>query len=331
GSDATHVTDLLVNAVTQGKVAAADFAGSIGRVLPVAAAFGVSLEEVLASMATMTRTGMSADEAATALRQTFINLEKPGAEATKVLKEIGLSASALQAEIKDRGLLNTLQDLMQRTGGNVDAIDLLIPNVRALVGVLSTAGSQGDQYAGILQSMYLAAGRTDEAFGVMNRNVSTQAKELGNNLSVLGIQIGNGLAEKVAGLLERVNDFVRGETFLNWAARAGGVIYAVVDAVGTLAGAFAEAFGAILSIVGTIGHEIYLALQWINPFARHSPSLIENVQSGVAIIKASYGELGEIAGPLDALGAKMEAFGAQSAGMIGTLLADETARKAKDI
>src|SRR5581483_3397254 len=44
-----------------------------------------------------------------------------------------------------------------------------------------------------------------------------------------------------------------------------------------------------------------------------------------------YGELGEIAGPLDALGAKMEAFGAQSAGMIGTLLADETARKAKDI
>lgn len=164
GDQATRVTDVLVAAVREGKGEASDFAGSLGRVLPIAAASGVSIEQVAASMATMTRTGLSADESATALRGTLAELERPGTAAQKALAGVGLTADDLRQSIRERGLLATLQELMQRTNGNVETLGVIIPNIRALTGVLSTAGAQAETYSATLQAMQEAHGSTQKAF-----------------------------------------------------------------------------------------------------------------------------------------------------------------------
>lgn len=191
GADqASHVTDILTNAVVQGKASADTFAPAIGRILPIASAAGVSFEQVAASMATMTRVGLNTDEAATALRGTLGALEKPGTAASKALQDIGLSAEQVRQEIRDKGLLATLQDLMDRTGGNIETLGLIIPNIRALTGVLATAGSQADTYSTILGSMNDAAGLTNRAFEKVSTDLSFQLGRVKTNFEALGIAVG---------------------------------------------------------------------------------------------------------------------------------------------
>ncbi len=193
GSDAGRITDILTQAVREGKGEPDQLAGALGRVLPIAAAAGVSMEQVAASMATMTLTGLNADEAATALRGTIGALLAPSKEAKDALLGLGFSTDDLRAAIKDKGLLNVLQTLMERTGGNVEELDKIIPNVRALTGVLSTAKSQGDKYADVLLKMQNAAGTTDKAFAEMSNTFEFKLKKSQNAIENLGIAVGNKL------------------------------------------------------------------------------------------------------------------------------------------
>ncbi len=183
--DAAKVTDVLIQSVKEGKGEPAALAGALGRVLPIAAAAGVSFEQVAASLATMTRTGLSAEEAATALRGTIGALEAPGKQAQGALESIGTSADEVRAAIRDKGLLAALQDLMQRTGGNVEMLDLIIPNIRALTGVLSTAGSQGEAYAEILGKMENASGSLDKAYSAAAGTLEFQTKRFENSANAL--------------------------------------------------------------------------------------------------------------------------------------------------
>ena len=63
--DATKTLDILIAAVKEGKAEADDFAQSLGRVLPTAAAVGVSFEQVAGAIAAMTRLGLDAAESTT--------------------------------------------------------------------------------------------------------------------------------------------------------------------------------------------------------------------------------------------------------------------------
>ncbi len=210
GKDAARMTDILTAAVREGKGEPEEFAGSLGRVLPIAAAAGVSMEQVAASMATMTRTGLSADEAATALRGTIGALLAPSKQAKDALAAMGLTTDELAKMIRDRGLMDVLKLLMERTHGNVEALDAIIPNVRALTGVLSTAGSQGEDYAKVLGVMENAAGTTDRAFTEMSKTFEFKLKRAQNSLENLGIAVGQKLLPPLSDAADAAS------TLINW-------------------------------------------------------------------------------------------------------------------
>lgn len=75
----------------------------------------------------------------------------------------------------------------------------------------------------------------------------------------------------------------------------GGII---VDAWGLLPRAVAGAFNAVARIISGAMKGITRALSYLNPFARHSPSLVDNVKAGVAVIAAEYASLGGVMGVL---------------------------------
>lgn len=193
GADAARITDILTQAVKEGKGEPDQLAGSLGRVLPIAAAAGVSMEQVAASMATMTRTGLTADESATALRGTLGALLAPSKQSRDALAEIGLTVEDVANKLRGDGLVSLLKLLMERTKGNVEVLDAIIPNIRALIGVLSTAGSQGDDYAEILLKMQNAAGTTDKAFTEMSNTLEFKIKKAQNSLENLGIAVNSKL------------------------------------------------------------------------------------------------------------------------------------------
>ena len=117
GSDvlsASDATDVMVAAVREGKLEATELAGSMGRVLPVASAMGVSFDEVGAAFAALSRTGTNANEAATQVRGILTSLLKPTKQSSDALASMGLSAQGLRNQIKQEGLLATLGTLKER-------------------------------------------------------------------------------------------------------------------------------------------------------------------------------------------------------------------------
>src|ERR1700683_2690520 len=76
-SDAYNVTSALVETVASGKTTVDALTSSLGRIMPLAANYGVSMQTVLGAMATMTNTGLTAKMASTELVNMLSSIESP--------------------------------------------------------------------------------------------------------------------------------------------------------------------------------------------------------------------------------------------------------------
>lgn len=198
GLTAAQATDVLVATVREGNLEAESLAGSLGRVLGIAAETGVSFAEVGGFVATFTRLGVGAEEAVTALRGTLNLLFKSGKDGQKALQAVGLSMDEVRASIREKGLAQTLVDLVAAFGDNQELLARFVPNVRALSGVLGTAGAQAQQFLEIEKSVVESTGDLDRAFeGV--RDTPTQIfARLRASIEGVAIAIGEGVASALA-------------------------------------------------------------------------------------------------------------------------------------
>jgi TP901 family phage tail tape measure protein len=131
GLTAAKAADVLTAAVREGKGEAAEFAPVIGLVVGSAAQLGVSFDQVGAALAAFTRLGVPASEAATQLSGIFNALIKSTPQAEKALHSVGLSGAELRNELREKGLLATLQTLSQAFDGNVTAMAKVFPKSAA--------------------------------------------------------------------------------------------------------------------------------------------------------------------------------------------------------
>jgi TP901 family phage tail tape measure protein len=161
---ASDATDVLVGTVRAGKAEASELAGAMGGVLPIASEMGVSLDQVGAAMAAMTRTGTDAATSATQLRAIMVTLMKPTKDSQEALAEFGLSAAGLRQTIQEDGLFAALMLIKQAVGDNEEAMARIFPNVRALAGVLDLTGANASETAAIFEDLTNVTGATDEAF-----------------------------------------------------------------------------------------------------------------------------------------------------------------------
>jgi TP901 family phage tail tape measure protein len=161
---ASQATDILTAAVREGKLQPDELAGSMGRVLPIASAMGISFEEVGAAFASMSRTGTNASEAATQLRGIMTSLLKPSVQAEEALGEMGLSSAGLREQIQDQGLLSVLETLTEAFADNETGAEAVFGNVRALSGVMDLMGSNVEGTRQIFANMADTTGILDSAF-----------------------------------------------------------------------------------------------------------------------------------------------------------------------
>jgi TP901 family phage tail tape measure protein len=192
---ASSATDVLVKAVTAGKMPPEELAGSLGKVIPLASKMGVGFDQVGAAIAGMTRLGAPAMDATTALRQALATFAKPGKMTQEALESIGLSAADVRKSLADpsKGLLWTLLDLQKRTGGNIETMGHLFPNVRALTAALGLTGKNAAANARIFRDLQHSAGATDEAFKkteeTAQHKLAVAMAQLQSSLVQLGIVI----------------------------------------------------------------------------------------------------------------------------------------------
>jgi len=210
---AARAVDVLTATVREGKSEATALASTMGMVLPIAAAMGVTFDQVGAAMASMTRTGTKAPTAAMQLRQILTSIQKikPSSDAAKALDYMGTSADELRKTIKQGGLLQVLVDLERLSDeyGNT-ILGRVFPNIRALSGVLDILGKNFEENKKIFYSISRATGSANEAFKVASQTIKQRFNVQMAKAQVSVVKFGGTLATVMLPVFERLgNSFER--------------------------------------------------------------------------------------------------------------------------
>lgn len=213
--EAGHVSDVLLTTQNLGKTSVDELAGSMGRVIPLAAAYNVSLENLSSGLAIMTANGIATAEASTYTKSMLNELGDTGSSVGKILKQqTGKSFSELNADGKSLG--DVLQVLYDSVGGNATKFAGLWSSVEAGTGALSLASSGADKFNGVLQQMQADSGATQTAYDTMTNTmaykldgVKTNAQNLGTALfDAVSGRLGEGVA-LAGGYLQTLSESVQ--------------------------------------------------------------------------------------------------------------------------
>jgi TP901 family phage tail tape measure protein len=263
GSDtlgASDATDILTAAVREGKLEANELAGAMGAVLPVASNMGVSFNEVGAAFAAMSRTGTDARVGATQLTAILSGLLKPTEQAEQALNAMGLSSAGLKQQIKDEGLLATLNTLKTAFDSNADAAQVVFPNIRALKGVLDLLGSGVEVNRGIFERMNSTMGMTQTAFDATAQSAEFRLRKAMNSSKESFAQLGATLLTGFLPIFQQVSTVIQNvfKAFFNLDEGTQklilglGAFAIVLPTIITLVGGLVSAIGFLLSPVGLV-------------------------------------------------------------------------------
>jgi TP901 family phage tail tape measure protein len=206
---AKAASDIFFQTVNLGVLTFDELAGTVGDIMGTAAAGKVPLEDLGAALAVLTRRGISASESGTAINQTMLSIIKPSAGATEAAKALGIEFNA-QA-LSSKGLAGVMQDVATATGGNIETMTELFPNVRALKGALALTTDGGVLYNEMLTEMQGAtagAGATALALAEQKKALSYQLKETKAKLGALAIEAGQVLLPALASVLDIVTPLI---------------------------------------------------------------------------------------------------------------------------
>jgi len=190
--DVNEVSDTLFTASLAGKISIEELSNGLGRVVPLADALDVGLEELTASIAALTLTGVTASESINSVRAVLAAIVKPSSEAAKEAERLGLEFSA--AAIKSKGMLGFLDDLKQKTGGSVTSLGLLFGGVEAILPALNLTNNAGREFTGIMGQMADKAGITDKAFDQMAATADFKVNRFFAAMNVISKEVGATLA-----------------------------------------------------------------------------------------------------------------------------------------
>lgn len=235
-SKVSEVTDRFFIANKLAKTSVGEISASIGAVAPSAKALGVSFDDVLATVVSLTNAGIGTAETMTSLKAVLTNVIRPTGDAADMAKELKLDFSS--AALQSKGLAGFLTDLTAKTKGNVDAQVALFGSIEAFNAIARLTSEDGlKQFNGALGELKASAGETERQFAQVQRSTSFKLGQLKQGFNSLVISLGGGIA-KGLGLadIENVPETV---------AKAGNTLE---TAAASFAGAFAKAFAPALDV-----------------------------------------------------------------------------------
>lgn len=207
--DAGRVSDQLFRTVDRGVISFEQLAGNIGDVLPFASSLGVDLAQVGASIATMTKQGISAPETMTRIKAVMQSFIKPSQAMAAAIDKTG--ASSGEALVKQKGFQGALETLIGTTDGSKQEIAKLFPNVRALGGALALTGDNAKTAHQDLNGMKDAAGATGRALGEQSKSLAMRWQKLTSQVSSLAVGLGGKLVPALGDVLDQMNQLMQGK------------------------------------------------------------------------------------------------------------------------
>lgn len=198
---AGNAADTLFAIVKNGVTTVPELNASLSNVVPIAAAAGISFDEVGAALATLTKQGVPTAQATTQMRAAIAELLKPGASLKKVMTEAGVSMETLQKE----GLQVTMRKLgeaMAKSG--TDAANTF-SSIEAVGFALASTGDNASKFEADLQNIRLGAGSVEEAFAVANEGIAVQVQGVLNQVEAGFFKMFGALGDGATGMIALTN------------------------------------------------------------------------------------------------------------------------------
>ena len=189
-SEAEKISDQLFTTVKLGKTSFGELGKSIAQVAPIAAAYGVEIDQVLAAVATLTKQGTPTAQAMTQIRASII----------AVSKVLGDGA------FDNRTYQEALAEVARQAGGSESKLRELVPEVEAVNAVLGLTGINVKEAAGHLEEMQNATGAAEAAFKEMASSAENQMKLLGNNITAALRPLGQEILKEISSAAQSMNE-----------------------------------------------------------------------------------------------------------------------------
>lgn len=243
-SEVTNVSDMLIQTQNLGKTTVADLASSMGKVIPTANAYGVSLDELCAGYAIMTANGVATAESTTYMNGMLNELGKSGTNVSKTLKE---KTGKTFKELMDSGM--SLSDVLKiisdaATENNKSFGDMWSSSEAGKAGMI-LLGDSAENFNGVLEQMQNSAGATNTAFEKLNTN-STKIKKATNELKNDAIDLGTTLMEELAPIIENIAEKI--SQFTEWFNGLSESEKQMIIQIGLIV----AAIGPLLIVIGTV-------------------------------------------------------------------------------
>lgn len=243
-SEVTNVSDMLIQTQNLGKTTVADLASSMGKVIPTANAYGVSLDELCAGYAIMTANGVATAESTTYMNGMLNELGKSGTNVSKTLKE---KTGKTFKELMDSGM--SLSDVLKiisdaATENNKSFGDMWSSSEAGKAGMI-LLGDSAENFNGVLEQMQNSAGATNTAFEKLDTN-STKIKKATNELKNDAIDLGTTLMEELAPIIENIAEKI--PQFTEWFNGLSESEKQMIIQIGLIV----AAIGPLLIVLGTV-------------------------------------------------------------------------------
>lgn len=254
-SDAMMIADMLITTQNLGKTTVDELAASVGKVIPLASAYSVEIDNLSTGYAVLTANGVATAEAGTYLKSMLAELGTSSSMVSKTLvEETGMAFAGLM----EAGY--SLGDVLTILGDSVDndstAFAGLWGSIEAGIGALSIFNSGGEKFNFVLEQMRNSTGATEAAFNTMANTTAEAKNRMTNAMTNLEIVIGDQLNPALTNLYDAgASAFSWMGDFIGDNPEVTAAIVAVATALGVVTTA-AVAYKAAIT-VATIASKLF--------------------------------------------------------------------------
>lgn len=281
-SEATQVSDMLITTQNLGKTTVDELAQNMGRVIPLAAAYNVEMDNLSTGYAILTKNGIATAESTTYLKSMLNELGDTGSAVAGVLQE-QTGQSFAQLTESGYSLGDVLTVIGDSVNGDTTAFNNLWGSQEAGIGALALFNAGAAEFNSTLGKMQDSAGATEKAYMTMINTTEHAQKRMQNAFSNLGITIGSQLNPVISDLYNGVADVVDG--FSEFTDEHPGMTAAITGVSVTLGiGTVALTGYSVASKVASAATKTFTAVLQANPLVKGAMIAvgIAGVVAGVA-------------------------------------------------
>lgn len=199
-----EVTDGFFIAAKAGALNIEDLSAGIGNIASIAQPAGVGLDELLASIAALTNTGVTTSQAITNIRSAISSVITPSKQASDAAAEIGIEFNA--AALKSKGFTKFMEEIKTKSQGNSEILGRLFGSIEALSGAQALIGPAFEDFNNALDQMGKKSGATEVAFQKMADTAAKQADKLSAKFAILRIEAGEKLLTAIVPAISALNE-----------------------------------------------------------------------------------------------------------------------------